>query len=362
MSWGNPQNITERFLATALKPASWAWALGSSVRLQGYRWGCLKRKQLNVPVISVGNLTCGGTGKTPVTIDLAHRLIAQNKKVAILSRGYQRQSKEQVIIVSDGTQIYADAAAAGDEPYMMAQAVPQAVVLVGSQRAATAELAVRLYGCDVILLDDGFQHLAIKRNQDIVLIDYHDDPLKDSLLPAGRLREPVQQLERAHWIVITKVPDTVNPDRLQHFESLVNEYAPHAQLTSCKFSPVRLRCLQESSKTLKPQELSGLHVTAFSGIARPESFHSELSQLGAQVMRGRSFADHHWFNTRDIEQITNDFRNSKAELVITTAKDAVRLNPSQLADLPVYVLELGTEWLGTVPALQHSLHVLAEST
>lgn len=349
MSWGNPNNIFEETLSKLLKPAACAWELGSHLKLRSYKMGLLKRHTASVPVISIGNLSCGGTGKTPITIDLARRLIQAGMKVAILSRGYRRQSREAFVVVSDGTKLHASAAEAGDEPYMMAQAVPQAVVLVGAKRAATAEMAVKLYNCNVILLDDGFQHLAMNRNHDIVLLDYHDDPLKDSLLPAGRLREPVGALARAHYVAITKVPANVNPERMEYFQYVVRSQAPNAQLTACRFIPYRLRSLQGDS--LSPDQLSGMRITSFSGIARPESLYGQLSELGAQVIRARSFSDHHWFNAHDLEAVGKDFRTAKADIIVTTQKDAARLNTSVLSQWPIYVLELSTQWMGKVPAI-----------
>lgn len=351
MSWGNPDNFSERMLTTALRPASAVYALGSYLRLLAYGAGYLKREELSVPVISIGNLTCGGTGKTPVTIDLARRLIGAGHKVAILSRGYRRKSREELLVVSDGQDHLAACADAGDEPYMMARAVPQAVVIVSARRAVAAEVAIRVYDANVILLDDGFQHFAIARDQDVVLIDYADDPVADSLLPAGRLREPVSALSRADWIVITKIPLEPDNMKLLRLEGAVAERAPAARISRCRFNPRRVRAFGSSDVNLSPAALSGVKVVALSGIARPQSFVELVTGLKAEIVRQRSFADHHWWCRSDIDMLRSDLRETGAELVVTTEKDAVRLDPDLCQGLPISVVELEAEWLGPVPVL-----------
>src|SRR5437868_6802284 len=235
MSWGNPQNLREQIIQEALKPLATGYGIGAYLRLRAYGAGILKRQRFPLPVISIGKVTCEGTGKTPVTIDVASRLAESGRKVAILSRGYRRKSKEEFVVVSDGQGYFSTAEHAGDEPYMIAKAVPSAIVLVGSRRIVTAQMAVTTYGADVILLDDGFQHLPIVRDQDVVLLDYQDDPEKAALLPAGRWREPVSSISRADWIVITKVPDVPDQHRIDAFDRVIKRYAPDAWISQCSF-------------------------------------------------------------------------------------------------------------------------------
>lgn len=351
MTWGNPENTQERILTTLLQPASAVYGVGSYLRLRAYGAGYLKQHKTAVPVVSVGNLTCGGTGKTPVTIDLARRLVEVGHNVAIVSRGYRRKSTEELLVVSDGQGRIASCADAGDEPYMMARAVPKATVIVSAKRAVAADVAVNVYDANVILLDDGFQHLAIERAHDLVLIDYNDDPAGDSLLPAGRLREPISALTRATWVVITKVPANPKQARLSYLEEIVHERAERANITSCRFTPDRLRPLGEGDVTLSAGSLAGVKVVALSGIARPRSFIDLLLDLKADVVRQRSFPDHHWWRSSDIDSLRKDLTETGAELVVTTEKDAVRLDPDLCRNLPVSVLELTTEWLGAIPVV-----------
>jgi tetraacyldisaccharide 4'-kinase len=351
MSWGNPKTLPEHLLAGLLTPAATGYGIGSYLRLKAYGKEFLKQERFPVPVISVGNVTVGGTGKTPVTIDLARRLVQAGRKVAILSRGYKRKSKEEFVVVSDGAGYFATAEDAGDEPYMMARAVPSAIVLVGSKRITTAHMAISTYGADVLLLDDGFQHLPIARDHDVVLLDYNDDPERDLLLPAGRWREPVSAIARGHTIVISKVPTNPDAERMAAFDRVINKYAPNAQRTTCSLEPKRLTPFASGDVTLNPRELKGLKVTAFCGIARPESFFDQLKELGAEVVGQRTFPDHHWYRENDMRLIKCDAELEKADLVVTTQKDACRLTTEMTAGLALSVLEMGVSWQGEVPII-----------
>lgn len=351
MSWGKPETAKEQIITTLLQPAATAYGLGSYLRLRAYGAGYLKRHKADVPVVSVGNLTCGGTGKTPVVVDLARRLVESGYKVSILSRGYKRKSREELLVVSDGKGSIVSCADAGDEPYMMARAVPEASVIVCAKRSAAAQVAVNVYDADVILLDDGFQHLAIERDQDVVLIDYNDDPLRDSLLPAGRLREPVSALTRADWIVITRIPANPSAARLSYLEEILRDRAERAQITRCRFVPHCLRLPDGTVETLTHNSLAGAKVVALSGIARPASFAELLTELKADVVRQRAFPDHYWWRQSDFDSLRTDLAETGADLVVTTEKDFVRMDPDACRQLPIKVLELKTEWLGPVPVL-----------
>lgn len=332
-----------------LAPLSVFYFLGAYVRLLCFRFGFLHSHRLSVPVISVGNLTVGGTGKTPVTIDLARRLIMQGYKPAILSRGYKRKSVRPVVVVSDGNNLFAGSADCGDEPYMMARAVPRAVVIVGSDRRRTGELAISRYGCDVILLDDGFQHLKVNRQTDVVLYDYNDDPSTLRLLPGGRLREPVSGLARAEYVVITKVPEVADPKRLAAIKSLIARHAPSAKVTSCRFVPDGVQRIYTRQNVAITTKLDGAKVIAFCGIARPEAFFDHLRELGANPVETASFPDHHWFTESELAQLKEKFVSLGADLLVTTEKDSVRLPEDFINSLPVALVRLDTVWLDDVP-------------
>jgi tetraacyldisaccharide 4'-kinase len=349
--------------------------------------GVSARTRSAVPVVSVGNITVGGTGKTPVVIDLADRLSAQGLKVAILSRGYGRISKARAVIVSNGAGPLVKVEECGDEPYVMARAVPSATVIVGSKRVETAKLATEEYGAQIILLDDGFQHVQLKRDIDILLFDYNDDPDELALLPRGRLREPLAALGRATAIVITKIPhplirqkgessagqaeqfDQEVMSRLQHLRALLSPHAPSATIHYVRFEPnYLLTQTKEASGVVSLTQLSGKRVMALCGIARPESFFASLADLDTTVVAQISFSDHHWFGAHDIEQISRRFTESGADYIVTTEKDLVRLHlPDHLGSVS-FALMLEPVWLDalgktmSMPPLVTRVQALAEAT
>jgi tetraacyldisaccharide 4'-kinase len=335
-------------LTKLLSPASFAYGAASYLRLKLYSSGYLEQTHLPVKVISIGNITCGGTGKTPITIDLARRLIKANNKVAILSRGYRRKSTDKFLVVSAGNGPIVDASTAGDEPFMISKNVPEAIVIVGSKRKITADIAIKKYGCNIILLDDGFQHIQLSRSEDIVLIDYNDDLHKQALLPAGRLREPLSALARAQSIVITKVPKEKNEKEWSDLNDLIAKYAPQTKISSCRFTSY---CLEKISnqESVSLNTIAGKKIIAFCGIAQPKHFYKELESYGADIVFRKSFADHHWYSHKDIHELKSNFNKYNADIIVTTSKDAVRLLPDLVQQLPILTLKQEVEWLGAIP-------------
>lgn len=337
--------IANKFARTLLLPPSFVYAGIGLVRVKAYADGLVKRVRPTVPVISIGNLSVGGTGKTPVTVDLTKRLTQQGHKVAILSRGYKRKSKEEYTVVSDGARVLASCEAAGDEPYMMAHALPGSVIISGKNRSFTSSVAVDEFNCDLLVLDDGFQHLKLRRDFDVVLLDY-SETLDDALVPAGRLREPFSALGRATHIVISKVPPYPDPERMRRFHQLAAKYAPNAQVSMCRFKPSCLRGETDSNLS----KLSGEKVVALCGIARPDAFVDSIRQLGAEVVSLNAFPDHHWFSENDLRSLERLLDKSGASYVVTTEKDLVRLNLPDNLKTKLLALIMETEWIGDPPA------------
>ena len=347
-------NIPESKLAKILlTPASFFYGLAAATKLSLYDKDVISSFKSDIPVISIGNITVGGTGKTPVTIDLANRLLDNNLKVAILSRGYKRQTSEPYTVVSDGTKLLCDCSAAGDEPYLMAQSCPGAVVISGADRSKTAQIARDQFNCDIILLDDGFQHLKLKRDRNLVLIDYSDRLWEEQPIPAGRLREPLSGLRRAQDFVITKVPDNKSIETIEKIKNCIREYVPDARFYSCRFDRSHLK---SNFETLPIEAIKDKRVVTVSAIARPESFINGVKELDCTVTATMNFSDHHWFSENDLAKISETIKSSNADFLITTEKDLVRLNLPENLNRITYAVVLKTNWLEEVPELiQESL-------
>jgi len=268
------------------------------------------------PVISVGNITWGGTGKTPVVIRLARQLAQRGYRVCVLSRGYRRKVNKGILIVSDGKSILSDPAAAGDEPFLIARSLPDVSVVVGPDRTRAAATARERLSPDVFILDDGFQCWKVKRDLDIVCVNAADPFGNGRLLPAGILREPPSALSRAGLIVLTN-SDVVPPDTVVEAEG---------RIAACSAAPVLrsgrraldLRCIIDEAT-----DLLAIDVIALSAVGDNESFKKTLEQNGMNIVRQYAFRDHHWFSLQDLRTLLAE--NPPELPVVTTTKDAVRL-------------------------------------
>lgn len=316
-----------------------------------YKARILRDSTLGVQVIAIGNLTVGGTGKTPVVEKFARELRDQGRNVAILSRGYRskptplhkrafnkiflRDDTTPPRVVSDGKNLLLDSEMAGDEPYMLASNLKDVVVLVDKDRVKSGRYAIEKYGCDTLLLDDGFQYWKLRgRRQDIVLIDRQQPFGNNRLLPRGTLREPPSHLSRASVVFITKSDGNTGELRRR-----IAELNPEAGIIECIHHPLYL----EDVFTGKREDLSyvkGLKVASFSGIAQPESFEQSLVQLGAELVYTKRFADHHRFTQQEVLNAINRSKKRQAQAIITTQKDAVRFPKIDRRDLPILFMRV----------------------
>jgi tetraacyldisaccharide 4'-kinase len=311
----------------------------------------LRDKTLGVQVIAIGNLTVGGTGKTPVVEKFARELRDAGRNVAILSLGYRskpppfhqlllnkillREDQTPPRVVSDGKSLLLDSEMAGDEPYMLASNLKDVVVLVDKNRVKSGLFAIEKFGCDTLLLDDGFQYWRLRgRRHDVVLIDRQQPFGNEYLLPRGTLREPPSHLARAHTIFITK-----SDGQTAELRQRIARLNPEAAIIECVHHPLYL----EDVFTGEQRDLDflrGRKVVSLSGIAQPESFEHSLVNLGAELVYSKRFADHHRFTQQEILNVINRGKKRQGDTIITTQKDAVRFPKIDRRDLPIFFMRV----------------------
>ena len=341
-----------------LQVLSWVFNLLVQLRLWLYRHRILHDQPLGCLVVVVGNLTVGGTGKTPVVEKFAKALRDRGRKVAILSRGYKSKAvpwwqkswwwlthKEEPPprIVSDGTHVLLDSEHAGDEPFMLARNLPGVVVLVDKNRVKAGAFAIKKFGCDTLVLDDGFQYLPLKGRLNLLLVDKTNPFGNGQLLPRGILREPIKHLKRASYVFLTKS----NGQRDVDLEALIKKHNPEVDIIECAHQPKHLQRFGVAADAPGAREplafLKGRRVMAFSGIATPESFEKFLRDLGALIVARERFLDHYRYADEDFEALFATARKEGAECLVTTEKDAVRIPENYRCALPLYYLRLEIE-------------------
>jgi len=321
----------------ALAPLSGIY--GSFVRAGNalYRRKVFRVHQVDAPVISVGNLTTGGTGKTPLVAWIANWAAQSGRRVCVLTRGYRRESSGRVV-VSDGSEILVDVNQAGDEALLLAEELKgDAAVICDADRVAAAQWAIENLGSNLFVLDDGFQHQRIARNLNVLTIDATNPWGNGFLLPAGTLREPRQALSRADCVVITRAEDSRRLDELQ---KEIETIRPGVQVFSSRMKLNRLRPLVEPTQLIDIESIRTAPVDAFCAIGNPESFFNLLRRNDYQLGQTRSFRDHHKYSQSDVDQIERQARGARA--ILTTAKDAVKLCSLRFS-MPCLVAEIDIE-------------------
>lgn len=332
-SWLESREETRLQAAARLPLAGAAWLYGAAARAHRglHRAGTLRPARLSCRVVSVGSLLVGGTGKTPAAAWIAAELHRRGHKLALVSRGYRGRRGERVLVVSDGRFIHSSAEAAGDEPMLLAAHAPGVPVLVGRDRALVSLRALSVFGAELVVLDDGFQHHRLHRDLDVLTFDGALGLGNRRVLPRGPLREPIGALRLADAVGVIDGP-LADADA-----ALLEQMVPGAY----RFTAIR------KAKTLRPlsggagaapEVLEGAEVGMLAALARPESLRRALAALGARVVAERTFRDHHRYRARDLRGLARE-----APLWVTTEKDAVKISPAWKGSADVRVLSIALE-------------------
>jgi len=341
---GNPKNYcylsmlkrnTLQILFIVCRPLGSIYAVIMRLRSFLFTSNLLKRHTIKVPVVSVGNLTMGGSGKTPVVIYLARLFLKKGYTPAVVSRGYGGRATNAVNVVSDGATLYLDSIAAGDEPRLIAESVPGSIVVTGTRRVLPCRFAAEQLHCDVIILDDGFQHMHVKRDLDLVLFNSATLGRDMHVFPGGVLREPFSALARAHCLLFTGCSrDTAVT--ASSFGSFLNSRWPGISVFSSQYLP--LRCRDSQGSLLSFADMPS-PVFLFCGIATPQRFYTTVEQLPIIIAGHASFSDHHQYTAADLQKIDTLAQKKGACCLLTTEKDLVKLD-TIYTTLPIFSLEM----------------------
>ncbi|MEW5821249.1 MAG: tetraacyldisaccharide 4'-kinase, partial [Cyanobacteriota bacterium] len=309
----------ELFLFAILYPFSIVYGLVVAARIHLYTLGVLKSLHPGMKVVSIGNITTGGTGKTPFVSELAQYLsMIPGNNVAVISRGYGKIDPDAITVVKDNNMILVESyKIAGDEPYMLAQFLKNVTIITGSKRVAAAKLAINKYHCNILILDDGFQHLKIKRDYNIVLIDAENQFGNNKLLPLGPLREPLKSISRADAIIYVDKNKYLKNIPENNFINKLNKPVFIAQFEAEGFINIK------DNSFIK--DINDTSIIAISGIAQPESFYKILETKQLTPVKTISFTDHKDYSNEDIDLIIKNINDLKSDALVTTQKDAVKL-------------------------------------
>jgi tetraacyldisaccharide 4'-kinase len=347
---GRRHGVRAALLRSLLFVLSLVYARLVQLRLFLYRKRIFRERALGCLVISIGNLTVGGTGKTPIVEKFARALQAGGRRVAILSRGYKSVAKpskrswldrlrgvapDPPRVVSDGQSLLLDSLTAGDEPYMLANNLKNVIVLVDKDRVKSGLYAIREMKADTLLLDDGLQYLHLKHRLDIVLIDRQAPFGNEFLLPRGTLREPPPNLRRASYIFITKSTGEPNDELIAR----IRRYNRTAEIIECAHQPLYLQDVY-GGEQLPLGRLAGTYIGSFCGIAAPESFEDGLRKLGARIELAKRFTDHHRYSENELQSFINRCIRRDVDMIVTTEKDAVRFPRLTKPEVPIYFLRV----------------------
>ncbi|MBI3909328.1 MAG: tetraacyldisaccharide 4'-kinase [Armatimonadetes bacterium] len=337
----------------ALAGLAGLYGLGLALYRAAYDVGLIHPRRLPCPVIGIGNLTVGGTGKTTFTRWLARWLLHRGYHPAILSRGYRSAAGEGPLVVADGGGLRAPVEISGDEPQMLGRSLPGVPVVIGRNRVRSGAVACRKLGADVCLLDDGFQYWRLKKDLELVLVDASCPFGYGALLPRGLLREPLQALRRADAVLLTHA-DQARAETVASVMRALHERAPAACLATTRHSAVELASLA-GEHCAPVSRLGNGRWAALSSVGQPASFEATLAAAGATDILPFRFPDHHRYRLAEIRAVVERARQAGCQAIVTTEKDAVKLEATWFGDLPCWVLRVDLEFLSGQDEIQQLL-------
>jgi tetraacyldisaccharide 4'-kinase len=318
--------------ALTVASAGYRGALGLRERL--YRWGMLGSRRLSCPVISIGNVTLGGSGKTPVAALAVSTLQALGARPAVVSRGYGRHSRG-LQVVSDRTGVRLRARDGGDEPVLLAERLPGVPVVVGESRYEAGRVAVERLGADVLVVDDGYQHRTLRKDLEVLVVGGREPWGNGRLFPRGRLREPLTAIGRAHLVVVTNAPTAT----LQDIAATIRRYNERAPLVSAGYEVEGIR--EVGPGAAQPGAgVVGHRLLAFAGLASPRGFAETVAVTGAIAIGSVEFPDHHWYSARELAELAERARAGGAMGLITTEKDWMRIRDLPLPPVALWVVSV----------------------
>lgn len=336
-------SFLQETIKSILRIGTLFYAIGSGTRKFLYDIKILPKVKLKQTVISIGNLTTGGTGKTPVAAEIARSIEKSGKKVAILSRGYGgKLSSKKINVISDGKKVYFNAKEAGDEPFWFAKNVKNVAVITCKNRIKAAKWAAKNLGTEVFILDDGYQHIKLERDVNILLVDAHKKFGNEELLPSGPLREPISEIKRSDKIIVV--------NKMSYKKSTIKDCKAYSRYLIKTYNKKVFGCNMINAgifnaKTGTPL-ITSQNFYAFTGIGQPEFFFGFLDNFPSKVLKKVEYADHHSYTQQDVADIINNAKKIGAQAIITTEKDMVKLQPfvNKLGtDMPFYTLKLAIE-------------------
>lgn len=321
--------------------AAGLYGLGVRLRLWSYRSHLLPTRRLPVKVVSIGNLVVGGTGKTPHAASLALYLQKKGCKTAVVSRGYRGTKMKKGAVISDGRAILGTVEEGGEEPYWLAQKCSGIPVVIGRDRHRSGLVCVHQWQSEWIVLDDGFQHIQLERDIDILLVAGHRPFGEGHLLPLGTLREPIKEINRADIIVITHA-ERLDPAVRMDLASRIHSLTPSTPVFFSQHKPTIL-WIFPAKEVLPLSWLKGKRILAFCGLAEPESLAFSLNQLGADLVKLVKFPDHYYYQDKDKRSLESQSRSLAIDILVTTEKDVLKLGTWQATDLQILVLGIEVE-------------------